>query len=128
MLLMHDHLHCVSLRLLYIFAVISPGFYSMSQCSHCKRCTSYGNSVCLSVCPSVSLSVRPSVTRRYCVKMTARSMVQFAQSYIKMRLVLYKPKNIPQGRPVPSEIWLELTYPLLITASLDTFCLVAPQP
>ena len=45
-------------------------FYSAPQCSHCKRCTSYGNSVCLSVHPSV----RPSVTRRYCVKTTARSM------------------------------------------------------
>jgi len=32
------------------------GFYSTSQCSHCKRCTSYSNSVCLSVC----LSIRPS--------------------------------------------------------------------
>ena len=31
-------------------------------------------SVCLSVC----LSVCPSVTRRYCVKTTARSTVQFA--------------------------------------------------
>ena len=30
-----------------------------------------------SVCPSVRLSVRPSVTRRYCVKTTARSTVQF---------------------------------------------------
>jgi len=28
-------------------------FYSAPQCSHCKRCTSYSNSVCLSVCPSV---------------------------------------------------------------------------
>jgi len=27
-------------------------FYSAPQCSHCKRCTSYGNSVCLSVRPS----------------------------------------------------------------------------
>ena len=32
-------------------------FYSAPQCSHCKRCTSYGNSVRL----SVRLSVRPSV-------------------------------------------------------------------
>ena len=32
-------------------------FYSAPQCSHCTRCTSYGNSVCLSVC----LSIRPSV-------------------------------------------------------------------
>jgi len=27
-------------------------FYSAPQCSHCKRCISYGNSVCQSVCPS----------------------------------------------------------------------------
>ena len=33
-------------------------------------------------------SVCPSVTRRYCVKMTARSKVQFAQSDSKMCLVL----------------------------------------
>ena len=61
-----------------------PRFYSAPQCSHCKRCTSYSNSVCLSVC----LSVCPSVTRRYCVKTTARSTVQFALSDSKMCLVL----------------------------------------
>ena len=33
-------------------------------------------------------SVRPSVTRRYCVKTTARSTVQFALSYSKMCLVV----------------------------------------
>jgi len=37
-----------------------PRFYSAPQCSHCKRCTSYSNSVCLSVCLSVCPSVRPS--------------------------------------------------------------------
>jgi len=42
----------------------------------CKRCTSYSN------------SVRLSVTRRYCVKTTARSTVQFALSDSKMCLVL----------------------------------------
>ena len=35
-------------------------FLQRAQCSHCKRCISYGN--------SVRPSVRPSVTRRYCVK------------------------------------------------------------
>ena len=59
-------------------------FYSAPQCSHCKRCISYSNSVRPSVRLSVRLSVRPSVTRRYCVKTmassTARSMVQFARS------------------------------------------------
>ena len=41
-------------------------------------------SVRLSVC----LSVRPSVTRRYCVKTTARSTVQFAPLDSKICLVL----------------------------------------
>ena len=58
-------------------------FYSMPQCSHCKRCTSYSNSIS----PFVRLSVHPSLTRRYCVKTTARSMVQFALSDSKMCLV-----------------------------------------
>jgi len=65
------------------------GFYSTPQCSHCKRCTSYGNSICLSVCLSAFRpSVRLSVTRRYCVKTTARTRVQFALSDSKMPLVL----------------------------------------
>ena len=59
-------------------------FYSTPQCSHCKHCTSYGNSVCL----SVHLSVCPSVTRRYCVKTTARSTAQFAPLDSKICLVL----------------------------------------
>jgi len=49
-----------------------------------KRCTSYSNSVCL----TVYLFVCPSVTRRYCAKTTARSMVQFALSDSKMCPVL----------------------------------------
>jgi len=66
------------------FWLMLNDFYSASQCesqcSHCKRCTSYSN--------SVSLSVRLSVTRRYCVKTTARSMVQFAPLDSKICLVL----------------------------------------
>ena len=58
---------------------ITP-FYSAPQCSHCKRCTSYDN--------SVRPSVRLSVTRRYCVKTTARSTVQFALSDSKICLAL----------------------------------------
>ena len=76
----------------YIY-IYSCSFYSAP---HCKRCTSYGNSVRPSVCPSV--------TRRYCVKTTVRSTVQFALLNSKICLVLYKPKNIPQGRPLPPEI------------------------
>ena len=40
----------------FIDKAISEAFYSAPQCSHCKRWTSYGNSVCLSVCLSVRLS------------------------------------------------------------------------
>jgi len=56
------------------------GFLQRAQCSHCKRCISYSNSVRPSVCLSV--------TCRYCVKTTARSMVQFAPLDSKMCLVL----------------------------------------
>ena len=42
-------------------------FLQRAQCSHWKRCISYGN--------SVRLSVRLSDTCRYCVKTTARSTV-----------------------------------------------------
>jgi len=49
-------------------------------------------------------SVCPAVTRRYCVKTTARSTVQFALSDSKMCLVFYKPKNIPEGRSLRPEI------------------------
>jgi len=59
-------------------------FYTALQCSHCKRCTSYSNSVCLSVCPSI--------TRRYCVKTTARKDFHFGAAvaiipifWLKMR-------------------------------------------
>ena len=55
-------------------------FLQRAQCSHCKRCISYGNSVCPSVCLSV--------TRRYCVKTAARSTVQFAPLDSKICLVL----------------------------------------
>jgi len=52
------------------FPMFAISFYSAPQCSHCMRCTSYGNSVRLSDCRSV--------TRRHCVKTTERRMMQFA--------------------------------------------------
>ena len=63
---------------------ISLSFLHRAQCSHCKRCISYGNAVRRSVCPSVC----PSVTRRYCVKTTARSTMQFSPLDSKICLVL----------------------------------------
>jgi len=77
--------------------------------------------------PSVRLSVCPSFTHWYCSKTTARSMVQFALSDSKMCLVLQKPKNIPEGRPLPLKSWLKVTHPLLKAERFDMFCLVACQ-
>jgi len=72
------------------------------QCEHC-----YSNVLATPI-PSVCPSVRLSVTRRYCVKTAARSTVQFAPLDSKMCPVLYKPKNIPQGRPLPPEILAQI--------------------
>ena len=83
----------------------------------------FASAVLATAIPSVRLFVCLSVTRRYCVKTTARSTVQFALSDSKMCPVLSKPENIPQRRPLPVKSSLDLTYPLLIAASLDTFCL-----
>jgi len=40
-------------------------FYSAPQCSRCKRCTSYSNSVRPSVCPSVCLCAGIVSKRRH---------------------------------------------------------------
>ena len=81
---------CVSVHIRFVsphVLLVSPrlcswtaAFLQRAQCSHCKRCISYSN--------SARLSVRPSVTRRYCVKTTACSTVQFAPLDSKMCLVL----------------------------------------
>jgi len=63
-------------------------FLQRAQCSHCKHCISYGNSVRPSIRLSVCPSVCPSVTRRYCVKTTARSTMQLSPLDSKMCLVL----------------------------------------
>ena len=39
-------------------------FLQRTQCSHCKRCISYSNYVCLSVCPSVCPSHAGIVSKR----------------------------------------------------------------
>ena len=72
-------------------------FLQRTQCSHCKRCISYSNSVRLSVCPSVCLSV----TRRYCVKTTERSTVQFALLDSKMCLFVETKKYSTGTTPSP---------------------------
>jgi len=78
-------------------------FYSTPQCSHCKRNARIASAVLATAIPSVCPSVRLSVTRRYCVKTTARSTVQFALSDSKLSSFV-ETKNIPQGGPLPPEI------------------------
>jgi len=89
-------------------------FYSAPLC---KRCTSYGNSVCLSVCLSVRLS-----KRRYVARCSLHRRIA------KCVYFCINQKIFPRDDPFALKSSLELTHPLLIAASLDTFCLVAPQP
>ena len=48
--------------------------------------------------------------------------------FVAGKLIRVRNQKYSQGRPVPMKSWLQVTYPLLIAASLDTFCFVAPQP
>ena len=91
-------------------------FYSAPQCSHCKRCTGYGN------------SVRLSVTRQHCVKTTARSTVQFALSDSKICLVLQTPKKYSPGTTPSPEILAPSDLPPPEGSEFWHICFVAPQP
>ena len=73
-----------------------PIFYARSNAR-------IASAVLATAIPSVCPSVHPSVTRRYYVKTTARSTVQFALSDSKMYLCKNE-KNIPQGRLLPHEM------------------------
>jgi len=68
-----------------------------ARAMYCKRCISYGNSVCL----SVRLSVCPSVTRRYCVKTMAHSTVLFATLDSKMSSFVETKQYSPGTTPSP---------------------------
>ena len=98
---------------------IDSRFLQRAQCSHCKRCISYSNSVCPSVRPSHAgiLSKRPHVARCSLHRWIAKC-VQFCRNQ----------KIFPRHDPFPLKFWLQVTCPLLKAASFDTFCLVAPQP
>jgi len=79
-------IHRVIFKKIHYYCIVISHYYNAP---HCKRCTSYGN------------SVRLSGTRRYCVKTTARSTVQFALSDSKMCVVFYTPKIFPRDDPFP---------------------------
>ena len=95
-------------------------FYSAPQCSHCKRCTSYSISA---VCPSVCLSHAGTVSkRRHIARCSLHCQIaKCVQSFVETKQIFLR------DDPFPLKSWLKLTYPLLTAASLDTFCLVAPQ-
>ena len=61
---------------------------AMATIFKARRNAHIASAVLATAIPSVCRSVRLSVTRWHCVKMTARSMVQFAQFDSKMCLVL----------------------------------------
>ena len=76
----------VFLILTFLFKItLENGIYNDFYSARNARIAS---AVLATAIPSVRLSVRPSVTRRYCVKTTARSTVQFAPLDSKMCLVL----------------------------------------
>jgi len=112
-------LRCALAHILVVPILYCPfSFYSAPQCSHCKRCTSYGNSVRL----SVRLSHAGIVSKR-------RHVARCSLHYQIAKCVWFcrNQKIFPRDDLVPLKSWLEVTYPLLIAANLDTFCLVVPQ-
>ena len=96
-------------------------FYSAPQCSHCKRCTGYSNSVRLSVC----LSVRPSVchTPVLCQNDGTQHGAVCTVRQQNVSIVLWKLKMFHRDDPFLLKSWFKPTYPLLIAASLYTFAL-----
>ena len=95
-----NHLPSLSQEFQMNLSIVIVAFYSAPQCSHCKRCISYGNSVCpsvrlQSVCPSHAGIVSK---RRHVARCSLHCWIA------KCVLVLQKPKKYSQGRPLPPEI------------------------
>ena len=95
--------------------VCTCGFYSVPQCSHCKRCrpTSYSNSVRPSHAGIVS-------KRLHVARCSLHCQIAKLSSFLET-------KKYSRGTTPSPEILVQTDLPLLIAASLDTFCLVAPQ-
>ena len=53
--------------------------------------------------------------------------IKTASSKVVSQLPFEWYQYIGRDRPLPMKSWLNLTYALLMAATLDTFCLVAPQ-
>jgi len=77
---------------------------------------------CLSVCLSVRLSHAGIVSkRRHVTRCSLHCQIANVSSFVESK------KIFPRDDPFPVKYWFKLTYPFLIAASLDTFCLVVPQ-
>jgi len=115
------------LLLFHVSQTYCATFLQRAQCSHCKRCISYNNSVRLSVRLSVCLSVCPShdgivSKRRHVARCSLHRWIAKCVWFCRNQ------KIFPRNDPFPLKFWPKVTYPLLKAASFDTFCLVAPQP
>jgi len=73
-------------------------FYSAPQCSHCKRCTSYSNSIRLSHAGIVSKWLHVAWCSLHC---QIAKCVQFSRNQ----------KIFPRDDPFPLKSWLKLTHP-----------------
>ena len=81
--------------------------------------------------PSVRLSVRPSVCPSHAGIVSKRRHVARCSLHCRMAKCVQFCRNqkiFPRNDPFALKSWLELTYPLVIAATLDTCCIVAPQP
>ena len=96
-------------------------FYSAPQCSHCKRCTSYGNSVGPSVRLSVCLSHAGIVSKRLHVACSLHCQIANCVWFCRNQ------KIFPRDDLFPLKPCLKLTHPLQKEVVFDTFCLVACQ-
>jgi len=103
-------------------AHISSYYYSVPQHRNARIASTVLATVIPSVCPSIRLSHAGIVSKRWHVARCSlhsqiAKYVWFCRSQkIFPRVVLFLLKSC-----------LQVTYPLLIAASLDMFCLVAPQ-
>jgi len=75
-----------------------------------------------SVCPSVRLSHAGFVS-----KWRHIAWCSLHCQWAKCVLFCKNQKIFPRDDRFPLKSWLQVTYPVLIAASLDKFCLVAPQ-
>ena len=82
------------------------------------------NCIASAVLATAIPSARLSVTRRYCVKTTARSTMQFSPLDSKMCLVLYKPKKYSPGTtPSPWNLGSKWPTPSLMHRVVTHFAL-----